>query len=285
MKITNKSNLPDAIVQAVQNDSYSAGKSDTSVTTLLRPPRAVALSKQNASEMVEDASDRIWALLGQAVHTILERADNSTALIEKRFLAPVNGWIVSGQIDRYDHETKTIQDYKITSAFVAKAAKLGEKKDFDSQLNMLAYLMRENGYEVERLQIVAILRDWSKLNVLRDPDYPRSQVVVIDIPIWSDDEVLEYISNRILAHQEALKDLPLCSDDDRWAKGEAWAVMKGGRKSALRVLKTLPEAHEWLENNPQKGNIGIAHRPPVFTRCEHYCSVSEFCDQFKGKEK
>jgi hypothetical protein len=102
VKITNKYNLPDSIVQAVTNDPYDSGSSDITATTLLKPPQMVALEKIHGNEIENDAVDRIWSLLGQSVHHILDRADNGNVITEARFFTYVNGWKVSGQIDRLE---------------------------------------------------------------------------------------------------------------------------------------------------------------------------------------
>ena len=41
--ITNNKGFPLALVKAVENDSYSKGRADRSVTGLLAPPRQAAL--------------------------------------------------------------------------------------------------------------------------------------------------------------------------------------------------------------------------------------------------
>jgi hypothetical protein len=68
----------------LQNDSYDKGDADFSATELLQPPRSPVLIKQNKDLIEEDAVARIWALLGQVGHLILERAaDPRTA--DRRF--------------------------------------------------------------------------------------------------------------------------------------------------------------------------------------------------------
>lgn len=98
-RITNKLGLPEAIVEAVKNDPYDPGHADISATGLISPPRKRALERTHRNDMEEDASDRIWALIGQSVHTILERAEPS-AIVEKRLYGRFGGWLVSGQFDR-----------------------------------------------------------------------------------------------------------------------------------------------------------------------------------------
>ena len=88
MKITNKKGLPELLVRAVKNDPYSPGeRTDISATTLIRPPQQVALSRFHASDLVEDAADRVWALLGSATHNILERAAGPEDISEERYYA------------------------------------------------------------------------------------------------------------------------------------------------------------------------------------------------------
>ena len=74
MKITNNHNLPQSVVSAVSNDPYDRGGSDYTCTELISPVRQVMLRHRHGDEITEDASDRVWSLLGQAVHHILERA-------------------------------------------------------------------------------------------------------------------------------------------------------------------------------------------------------------------
>ena len=75
MKYTNKHDIPKEIIRAIENDQYDKGDSLISVTGLLQPPRIRLLNKEHQEELVEDYSDQIWKILGQSVHTILERAN------------------------------------------------------------------------------------------------------------------------------------------------------------------------------------------------------------------
>lgn len=74
MKLTNKHNLPKAFYRAVKNDTYSKGDADYSSTGLLTPPQQAALRKLHSEDVVEDVSDRVWAIMGTSVHAILEQS-------------------------------------------------------------------------------------------------------------------------------------------------------------------------------------------------------------------
>jgi len=76
MKITHQAPRPDAIVGALIHDPYPCGRAgDLSGTRRIDAPRIRLLTRQHWAEIEEDAAERIWALRGQAVHRLLERAE------------------------------------------------------------------------------------------------------------------------------------------------------------------------------------------------------------------
>ena len=277
MKITNAHGLPQVLVDAVINDSYDAGDSDISVTTLLQPPRKVALTKKHNGDLTEDASDRMWALMGQAMHSILERAgDAQDRIIERRFYGEMEGWKISGQVDLIEKDV--LSDYKFMSVWEII---YGLKEEKAAQLNMLKWLAEGEGVFINKLQIVGMLRDWQKVKAKTDKDYPQAQIQIIDVPVWDENKTADYISQRVLMHQAATHELPLCTEEDRWYSGSKYAVMKKGRKSALRLLDAQDEAEQWMADNPGKGGDSIDFRPGENKRCADYCSVASVCQQYQ----
>ncbi len=277
MKITNRLCLPQPLVDAVKNDPYSRGKSDISVTQLYQPPRKIALERQYEDVISEDASDRIWSLLGQSMHTILERA-NLTAIAERRFYYQCLGWTVSGQFDAI-YSGGLLQDYKLCSAFEVTK---GIKPDWIYQLNVGRVLIEnEIDIKITSLQVVAILRDWSKRAALekKKDGFPQTQVVLIDVPLWPIEKAKSYIEERVTLHQQARITLPECSYEDRWAKPNTFAVTKKGNKRADRVYGTMDEARYHASKDP--ANFLITERAAESVRCQFYCSVSAHCSQFK----
>ncbi len=272
MTITNHAGLPEPLVAAIRNDPYSSNGSDTTVTTLLKPARAVALEKLHKAEITEDASDRLWALLGQLGHSILERGGNGQHT-ELRLFATVRGWKVSGQMDLLGGNLLT--DYKITSVWSCKD---GLKPEWEQQLNALRWLASVNGHEVNKMQIVAIYRDWSKLEARRSLDYPRHQVQVFDVPLWNLLDAMKWLDERIAVHQAAQAgELPECDASERWEKPTKWAVMKEGRERAVKLYETEESAEAHVLK--ATGNLSIQHRPGTQTRCESYCNARPWCSQ------
>jgi hypothetical protein len=275
-KLTNNLGLPDGVVAAVTNDPYSRGNSDISVTQLISPPYQRRLRQEvEAStevDIIEDVSDRIWSLLGQSVHTVLERAYRGKGLVEQRLFHEVNGWTVSGQFDVI--EDGCLQDFKVTSVWQVMDR---GKREWEEQLNLLRLLAHHNGIAVSSLRIIAILRDWSK-GKASAPGYPSAQVATIDAPMWSLEQAEEFLLARVKAHQDP--DPPICSDEERWMKPDKYAVMRDGRKSAVRLFEDETEAKLHAIGLGEKTHTVVA-RPGGYTRCEQYCNVSHQCRAMK----
>jgi hypothetical protein len=89
--LTNRLGLPQAVVDAVANDPYTRGDSDISVTQLIQPPYQRKLRQE--VEIVEDASDKIWSMVGQIGHGILERAYPEAFEDDGRFWIKVKAFL------------------------------------------------------------------------------------------------------------------------------------------------------------------------------------------------
>jgi hypothetical protein len=281
MNLTNTLGLPDALVEAVRNDAYSPGSSDITATQLIGAPRLRLLLKRHGEGLTEDASDRIWSLMGQAVHAVLQRAggDELASLRERRLYGDVGGVKVGGQFDHLDLRNGTLSDYKTCSVW---AVVLGDKPEWEAQLNVLAWLCRLNGHEVKALEIVAILRDWSKRDAGIKADYPQAQVARIKVPLWDHAEAARYVAERVKLHVDAalMDEPPPCSASERWEKPTTWAAMKPGAKRALRVLPDEAALKTWIATEgPNVPRFDIVKRPGESTRCKNYCAALPVCKQ------
>ena len=296
MKITNRSNLPKVIERAVINDPYDSSGSNISTTRLIAPPRIRVLEMRNWDLIEDDVSNRIFSLLGQSVHHILERSKLKVDLAERRLFYKddkiTNGWTLSGQFDLLSRQGD-LTDFKVTSAWAALDALTNGKDEWENQLNVLDFLCRKNQktltrykkeVKVKSLNIMAILRDWSKLKVMQSDNYPRKQVVMIPIRRWSEEEQENYVQARIKLHQDAEKSdqLPLCTAKERWRKEDSYALMLDNRKTAKRVLPTREEMDMYMKENKYVEGQGckVVFRAGEDVRCQHYCSVNQFCSHF-----
>jgi hypothetical protein len=283
MRITNRHDLPQTIMNVLARPQYSKGKAHLSCTELLNSPRIVQLKSKHFEEIEQDASEMIWSLFGTAVHNILEHGKDSSHVVEERLHISYNGWNISGAIDLQEitPEGIVLSDYKVTGAWSV----MNEKDDWHNQLNIYAWMVETiKKVPVVKAQIVAIIRDWSARDAATRENYPPSPVAVIDIPVWSLAEREAYINKRLDMHNQAYfatetgGDLPLCDESDMWEKPTLYAVKKEGGVRAKSVHKTKEDAEQALQN--LKGYV-LEVREGERTRCKSYCPVSSFCSQYK----
>lgn len=285
MKITNHLSLPQPIVDAVASDDYDRGEADFTVSELLKPPQIRKLEHMHAADLEEDASERIYSLIGKSVHGILDAAEVDE-LAELRLMKSYTDmrdghWEVSGKFDRYVLVDGVLQDYKIMSVWEVI---YGLKPEKEAQLNIYADLIREHGGEVNTLQIVGILRDWSKGEVRRrGSDYPNRQVVTIDVPVWSQERIEQFVAHRIELHLTSNH----CTAEDRWATPTKYALMKKGRQKAIKLfdLRIHAEAHMNENGFYTDPAYYIEERPGENKRCMDYCPVSAFCPQWNAMQE
>jgi len=304
MKITNFANLPQPIVDAISKDTYSK-RGKYSATGLIKPVQVSKLSERYDEDISVDAIDRFWATYGKLTHKILEEYDgNGLSEVAMMMDFPtVSGHAVSvsGTIDRVnyfkDPNSVGIQDYKVTSAWSLVYDPKG-KDEWVKQLNIYAELARYH-YQlpVTKLEIVAILRDWSRSEARRNGEYPQGPVQTIEIELWPDQKVFDYISERVELYEKFDwlgwddADLPKCSEEEQWAQPTKFAIKKEGRKTALRVFDSLPELEVYaykkglmLSSGSYVKGHSMEIRPGVKNRCAAYCDAAEFCTQKKDEE-
>jgi hypothetical protein len=88
---------------------------------------------------------------------------------------------------------------------------------------------------------------------------------------------------RVSLHQAAsrLPDgmLPFCTPDEQWRRPDKWAVMKPGRKSAVRLCDSKEEADAFIGEKEGERTPYTELQPAQPLRCRMYCDVAPFCNQ------
>ena len=287
MKLTNNFNLPETFINVIRRPQYSRGKSQISVTEILNSPRIVQLRQKHMDEITEDAADMVWSLFGSAVHNILQHGKGDNHIVEERLHLDFNGWHISGAIDLQELNPNGvgIRDYKVTSAWAVQQ----DKKEWVEQLNLYAWLVEKVKFmKVTDLQIIGIVRDWSRREAATKEGYPQAPIVTINIPLWDMETREAFIVERLSKHNEAVfsmgmgDDVEECTPEEMWEKPTVYAVRKIGGVRAKSLHGSKEKAEEELATlNVKKPDYEIEVREGGRTRCEGFCQVAPFCSQYK----
>lgn len=282
MTMTNQYGFPDAIVAALErsDEDYTGPRNETgtrSVTELIGPPMLAGLRRKYRDQITEDVSEQAWRLLGTAVHFVVDKASPAHNVSELRLHCHRFGLKISGQIDAVDSDG-FLDDYKVTSVW---SFLLGDKPEWEAQLNLYDLLCRENAIPVRSgLRIIAILRDWKKSEKLKDPArYPDTPIRIQPVRRWTAEEQEDYLLSRIELHTAPLDlDSPAaaCTASERWQSPDRWAVMKGGNKRASKVCDSESEAVDYIAAQGG-GSYRIEKRASRPTRCLDYCECRQWC--------
>ena len=263
-------------------------------TELLGGTCEAILKRRHADDIEEDVSDRVWAILGTAVHEILRQAEASESQIQENWLSVkleglASGYELSGIFDLYDDSTGTVTDYKTAGTIK------WQKQDFEDyrmQTLLYCWLLQQIGFAAWNGEIVMILRDWSKGKAKFDKDYPQKQVQRVSFHFSDKDmeeaEEFVYMWFIMVKHEETVPDdcLEPCTPEQRWHRPDKYAVTKDGNKRATRVLDDPDEASALCDELAEK--TGKPHHVEVRAggdaKCESYCPVSDFCPFARTKK-
>ena len=233
-------------LRAVAN-SLDRKISEPTVTELIAGTRETFLKK--TTDYAVDPASILYALHGQAIHSINEQQTHGAILSEER----LKDDITSGQFDLFgkilDADDGVLGDLKITSSFKLMRAlgiykvkidtgevyKSGLKKgqpkfrtelrydgvrdllDWSIQINYYRLLLERAGFKISRMYIQAICRDASlRIAAERGIDKP---VYIIPINKISDHWLQRYFHHKAKILREAIasKTLPpICSYRERW---------------------------------------------------------------------
>lgn len=302
MGIMSKLGLPDPVYFALTNDDYDDGGADYTATTLLSAPQIVQLQRRYGKK--EKPMDKFYSLLGDALHFYLEHKAkemriprNKTLIIEDRFFLIMLGKEIGGAVDYYEggqscgrvaiDDNGLAVDYKLTSVW--NIIYNSKSKDWETQLNIYAYLLREHGYLVDQLQVIAFLRDWIESQAKRERNYPQAPIQILDIPLWEPSKQEMYLHHRLSAHvsNENRHDYELtpCTTEEMWASDTTYAVKKNTNKRAIRCLKTEKEALDYINTvskKDPKNKYSLEIRPGERKKCmTNKCGVAEHCHQYQ----
>jgi hypothetical protein len=131
-----------------------------------------------------------------------------------------------------------------------------------------------------------LLKDFSKTKAKTDASYPQSPVYIYEFEVTPEDmaETRDRILNKVLeiesAYEKSDDEIEPCSGEERWADNEKFAVMKNGRKTAIKLFDNQADA------DAMAGELGnahyVEHRPAISRKCLDYCNCKEYCNFYKS---
>lgn len=339
MKFTNLYGIKSqSVIDALTHNDYDLQDKPANVfscTEICDAPKNKVLQRRHLHEVCIDVSDNIHSLDGSAIHYALEMSNKKAGaarLSEERIFIdvtdntahtivdsdkPVTGqpWYfkdhlyVSFKFDNYEEIDFSVEDYKRTSVWEAKA---GLKDSRVQQLNINGYGLKLLGFRVDKLRACLFLKDWSGAELKSQEssaaarglqtDYPVIPYKEFECEMWSDQEAYDFIFKRVSLHFEAAKlsddEIPVCTQDERWYRGESLAIMKAGNQKATKVVKVddyetrelaVASAEDLLrvykaEKPKDADKYSIEVRPGNDGRCngdKQYCAIHQWCNYWK----
>ena len=284
------------ILKWYNHSKYIRIGSDVSVTELMDSPQIVHLRERHRPKLtVTELDDIIPALMGTGLHNVLQsylRTEANTTgkwLIERKMVSVVDGIRIAGKFDAL-RDLKHMYDIKTAATWKYI---FGGTSDYEKQLNMYDYMMRQDGFNIETLTIFMVFKDWAGGKIW-EKGYPQNRQVIIPIKKW--DNLLQeaYIKGRVdgWVQAKALPDnkLPKCTPSERWAEKEVFKLYRTKTaKRATKVCETATGAKSYQDvcrTNDKKAwanSYIVPFHPKPWKRCESWCSVKDYCHQYKNK--
>lgn len=313
-KFTNQTNIPLPLAVWLATDGYDYDDRPNliSATSLLRSIKQITLSSRIPQEDDSaDVSTLLASRMGTAIHDSIENAwlfnrigamlslgypkrviermrcnpevvepDTIPFYMEKRSEREIDGKIISGKFD-FVLEGKVI-DFKSTSTF-----------SYTSGTNTSKYKLQGSIYRWlnpelitdDVMEIHYIFKDWSRIRVQADPNYPKSATLAQPIKLMSvaetDAWVREKVSKITKYANFPEEDLPKCTDEDLWRKPDVWKYYKNPAKT-IRATKNFNTRQDALMRLAQDKNVGLIKKIGGEVMACRYCPAVGICKQKDG---
>ena len=314
---TNDTNIPLSLAVWLSYDDYDYNfdPNTLSATELLQPIRALILSKQNPSLKSKiDVSSLVPSAMGTALHSSIEsvwlKKDQvkkslinlgyPQATVDKVLINPEPSEITKDSIPVYleQRKSKKLGKYTITgkSDFIINGAledfKSSGTYSYLTQSNAEKHMQQGSIYRWLQPDIITsdvmhiryLFTDWSKLESIKNPNYPKSRLTSQPFNLMGLAETEQFILNILNQLDQYISkpqdELPRCSDKDLWIKPTVWKYYKDPNKTN-RSTKNFDNELDAYNRLSKDGSVGIVKKiEGKVERCK-YCPVVNNCNQAK----
>lgn len=313
-RLTNAENLPLSIAVWLAGDDYDAHPDPRaiSVTSLIKPVKQVILTKRVATTQGQSADvvSLVNSRMGTAFHNsiettwlnshkecleslgypkkVIERVrinpdpatvteDDIPIYMELRRDKQIDGFIITGKFDFVGDGR--LEDFKSTGVYT------WIKKTNDEKYQLQGSLYRWLNQDIitrDSMAIQFIFTDWSKLNSLREKNYPPKRIMEYPIPLMPISETEAYIKRKLAELKKYWdkpeEDMPPCSREDLWQDDPIWKYYKGGVQTN-RSTKNFDSLVEANQRRIDDGGTGLVVEVPGKAKACNYCNAAPMCKQ------
>ena len=314
----NGHNLPNSVAAWLALDLYKANPDIISATQIMKSTRKLILGNAIAQDSTlvakpVDVMSLLKSRKGTAVHTALELTwtndeyrhkalsalGYSQASIDKFIVNGDPAKLKKGQIPVYTERfcSRPLGDYEVggTADFIIKGvltdykntstySYMDKTKDKMYQLQGSIYRWAMPDIVTEDvMDIVETYDDWSAGQSYRN-GYPPQPVMVKKIPLMNMKATERFLSTKIQEIEKhmglPINELPFCSDEDLWRKGDTYKYYKNPTATGRSTnnFDTYLDAQKKHREDGSVGRIDIVKGKAVACR---YCEAINICNQAK----
>ena len=138
--------------------------------------RAQAWHIINQTPKTNERTEKLAAIFGTAIHSAIQEALLSFDVFGDDFLleGEFKTAELKGHCDFYSRENRLVADWKTTTLKWLQKFPTRQQK---IQVNLYGYLLRSNGYDVERVALVGIPRDGKMSDIVKWEDNYSQELV------------------------------------------------------------------------------------------------------------
>lgn len=283
---------PPALLKAAEESLYRPEDTVIRVSELVDSPQIRRLRLAHWDHLEVPLTRLIPSLDGTAwhdfmeSHSALEAGEISEFRMFWNFDVDGRQITLTGKIDLYMRDLFLLGDYKRIPSY--KWVK-NSFEEFEAKQNIYRQMLLREGHRVDRLILWCLIKDWSKWERMRSPDYPPSRLSIKELPIWTTEQTEQYIRQRLRLH---FVEDAACTPEERWQEPTVYALKKKDRKTAVKVEASVVQLEAYIAQKNETGkskivldgvHYWIEERPGSCVRCGEWCDVNQFCPFYQSQ--
>jgi hypothetical protein len=169
--------------------------------------------------------------------------------------------------------------------------------EWQLQLSTYKFILENDGWYIENgewfdrkaikvdstAEICLVFTDWKREEALNRDDYPNIRLANMDVKLFGNDFIKDYIKDKIMTLEEArfIKDdnkLPFCTEEELWKDKDKYGVWKHEGKRASWTFKTIEEAEQKADERGAQYSVKV--EKGMVKHCP-FCDCRSVCNQYQ----